>query len=147
MGRRRGRCRPRNLFSRGTELTTSRSRPQVTPLFGPVTPYATIASLFLALTACAYLWALGIVLNVVLLFVGIALTANRDKVRQVGTGMTIGYLVFVVGFALFIFVDYLKTKDLSAESSSDGTSISRVVDDRRASSSADTVTTSRPESN
>ena len=78
--------------------------------FGPFTPYAAIASLTLALLATSYLWVLGIVLNGVLVLVGVTMMGTYGRTRQIGSGVTAGYLVFMLGLGLIILVDYLKTR-------------------------------------
>ncbi|EON34740.1 hypothetical protein GTC6_00755 [Gordonia terrae C-6] len=83
-----------------------------------MTPYISVAAIAFALIAVNYLWVIGILLNIVFVFVGIALMANRGVARQVGTGITVAYLTFVAALGILIFVDYLKTDDDPSTTSS-----------------------------
>ncbi|MBD0861129.1 hypothetical protein IA539_07860 [Gordonia sp. zg691] len=89
--------------------------------------------MMLALLSISYLWLIGILFNVILLFVGIILMVNRGKVRQIGTGITVAYLTFVAALGIVILVDFIKTDDAPISSSSTSTAVSPPVEENLAS--------------
>ena len=99
-------------------MTHRDDRQSANRFFGPITPYICVAAITLALIAVNYLWVIGILLNIVFVFVGIALMANRGVARQVGTGITVAYLTFVAALGILILVDYVKTGDGPSTTSS-----------------------------
>ncbi|MFC8312976.1 MULTISPECIES: hypothetical protein [unclassified Gordonia (in: high G+C Gram-positive bacteria)] len=73
-----------------------------TRFFGPVTPFATIAASATSLLAYALLWGLGLVLGVLLFLFSAVGTYAHGITRQVCTGIAIGTLVVLGGFAIAV---------------------------------------------
>ncbi|MET4165607.1 MULTISPECIES: hypothetical protein [Gordonia] len=73
-----------------------------TRFFGPVTPFATIAASATSLLAYALLWGLGLLIGAFIFVCSAIGTCAHGTTRQVCTGVAIGTMVVLGGFAIAV---------------------------------------------
>lgn len=76
-----------------------------TRYFGPRTPFVAIAAVSLSFIAYALLWGLGAMLVLLALLGGALCILFPGPVRQTGTGIVVGSVVFATGFAVYILTN------------------------------------------
>ncbi|AFR50511.1 hypothetical protein [Gordonia sp. KTR9] len=73
--------------------------------FGRRTPFVAIAAVALSFVAYALLWGLGVMLALLALLGGALCMLFPGPARQTGTGVVVGIIVFVAGFAAFLLTN------------------------------------------
>ena len=73
--------------------------------FGPETPFVAVAAVSLSFVAYALLWGLGVMLVLLALLAGALCMLFPGPARRIGTGIVVGTIMFIAGFAAYLLAN------------------------------------------